>query len=132
MAHLGPANAIAVGSYQDGASFEERPVAMRWNGTAWGLLSVPAVPGCTTRATLYDVVAVGSATVMAGTCRDSTGADAGFILSRTAGGAWQVQVSPLDGVLPTPSGLQSLAFVPGSGVWAVGTSNNFSLGPPAA
>lgn len=128
VAHLGPDNAIAVGSYQDGPSFEERPMAMHWDGTAWSLLSVPAVPGCTTQATLYDVAAVGSATVMAGTCLDTAGADAGFILSRTAGGAWRVQVSPLDGVLPTASTLQSLAFVPGSGIWAVGTSNDFSLG----
>lgn len=126
VAHLGPANAIAVGGYQDGPTFEERPLAMRWDGTAWTLLTVPAVPGCTTRTTLYDVAAVGSATYMAGTCRDTTGADAGFVLSRSAGGAWRVQVAPGDGVLPTPSDLRSITFVPGSGVWAVGTSNNFA------
>lgn len=123
----GEKSAIAVGSYEDSDGNVTRPLAMRWDGTAWTLLSVPAVPGCTTRATLYDVAAVSSATFMAGTCRDTTGADAGFVLSRSAAGGWQVQVAPGDGVLPTPSTLQSLSFVPGSGVWAVGTSNNFAL-----
>ena len=127
VAHLGPAEAIAVGGYEDSAGNVPRPLAMRWDGAAWSLLAVPAAPGCMTRATLYDVAAVGSSTFMAGTCRDVGGADAGFVLSRSDVGRWKIQVAPGDGVLPTPSTLQSLSFVPGSGVWAVGTSNNFAL-----
>lgn len=126
VADLGPSNAIAVGGYNDLASSEERPMAMRWDGVSWNLLTLPAVPGCTSRGTLYDVAAAGTATFMAGTCRDSAGADAGFVLSRANNGAWRVQVRPGDGVLPSPSSLQSISLVPGSGVWAVGTSQNFA------
>jgi len=133
VAYLGPAEAIAVGSYQPTASvLDLRPLAMRWNGSAWSLLSVPAVPGCTSLATLSDVTRAGTGTFMAGTCTDAAGEDVGFVLSRSAAGAWTVQVNPGDGVLPTPSDLASITFVPGSGVSAVGTSNTTLSVPDAA
>lgn len=121
VAAISPTAAVAVGSFYDTAAFEPRPLVMRWNGSTWRLTTFPAVPGCTARADLSDVVADGSTVYVVGTCRTPAATDEGFVVSLTSAG-WQVQVRPGDGVLPTPSTLRSVAAVPGGGVFAVGTS----------
>lgn len=127
VAAISATNAVAVGTYQDSATFEERPLAMRWNGASWQLLTVPQVPGCTTKGGLSDVAKLGSMVVITGTCRQTGGADGGFVLSYKSG-AWTVQVAPGDGLLPPTSSLASVAVIPGAGIWVVGSDFSNSVG----
>ena len=126
VAHLSATSAFAVGSYEDPNGNVTHPLAMQWNGSSWSLVDVPAVAGCAAATTLNDIDAVGTTLVMVGSCRTASGQDSGFVLSKS-GALWQTQVAPGDPVLPVPSTLQSVTYVPGGGVWAVGTSNNFAL-----
>jgi len=126
VAHLGPTSAFAVGSYEDPNGNVTRPLAMQWNGALWSLVDVPAVTGCPAATTLNDVDAIGTTLYMVGSCRTASGQDSGFVLSKS-GARWQTRVAPGDPVLPVPSTLQSVTYVPGGGLWAVGTSNNFAL-----
>lgn len=118
VAAISATSAVAVGTYQDSATFEERPLAMRWNGTSWSLLAVPTVPGCRSVATLYDATDVNGTVYAAGTCRDTAGSDAGIVLA-LRGSTWTTLLGPLTGVLPSPSNLRSITAVPGAGGIAV-------------
>lgn len=130
VAAISATSAVAVGTYQDGATFEERPLAMRWNGSSWSLLTVPTVAGCRNVATLFDAADLNGTVYAAGTCRSTAGQDAGIVLA-LRGSTWTVLLGPQDGVLPVPSTLASITVVPGPGGIAVVGSDGVT-GQPLA
>jgi hypothetical protein len=111
---LSPTDAWAVGSYT-GSDGKARPLILRWDGTAWQVVSGAAVQGGLSgvaAAGVYDVRAVGT---------DGTTGQA--LIEQWDGAAWHVVASP------TPSGatksaLRSVTADSAGNFWAVGSSQN--------
>jgi hypothetical protein len=104
---------LAVGNYRDGTSGDTLPMAEKWNGTAWSLVTVPA-PSGSTSAVLDGVACTGASNCFAvGNSMDNT------LTERWNGAGWSIVSSPS----PNPSKpnvLSGVACPSASLCWAVG------------
>lgn len=104
---------LAVGDYTDAASHDTLPMAEKWNGTAWSLVTVPA-PSGSTSAELESVSCMAPANCIAvGASMDST------LTERWNGSSWGIVPSPS----PDPGGpnvLSGVACPTADLCWAVG------------
>ncbi len=116
VALAGPTEAWAVGSIYD-LSVVSRPLALRWDGTAWAPVEVPVPAFCTERTYLTDVAARNRNKVIAtGYCKTAAG-EQGFILQWN-GRRWKVAAGPEQ--IPASSMLNGAEFVSAREAWAVG------------
>ncbi|MDQ3456095.1 MAG: hypothetical protein M3513_11690 [Actinomycetota bacterium] len=114
-------NALAVGSYQDGSTLEERPLALGWDGATWRLITVPTAPGCTDRGRLTDVTKLGGRYYVTGICRTTGGTEESYVLE-VANRSWTTLLRPGDGTLEPGDALASITVVPTAMLWAVGSN----------
>jgi len=123
VAVIGDAVAWAVGSRYS-TSVVSLPTSMRWNGSSWIAVTVPAPSFCTKETYLTDVAGAGRKFVLAtGTCTTAAGIQ-GFVM-RWDGDAWSVHAGPNE--VPAQSKLEGLTFVSRSEAWAVGTAGGQAL-----
>ena len=92
-----------------------RSLILHWDGSAWTNSPVPDGPG-----ELLDIAKVdGTMTAVGDTFSPSAPSFKMYILRKTTNG-WQSEPAPVDG----PAALDSLAPIPGGGVWSVGSSGD--------
>jgi len=114
-------NALAVGSYQDGGTLEERPLAIGWDGATWRLIAVPTAPGCTDRGRLTDVTKLAGRYYVTGICRTTGGSEESYVLE-VANRSWSALLRPDSSTLGPGDALASITVVPPALLWAVGSN----------
>jgi hypothetical protein len=108
----------AVGSYRDGGAILEKTLILRWNGTAWSIVSSPNPQSFQNALNAVAVVSAGDVWAV-GYTSDGTGYKT--LTLRWNGSAWQTKNSPSPG---SPNNeLLGVAAVAPDDVWAIGYAN---------